>query len=271
MIHLGKSFFRILLLIILLPLASSVHAEVKLLPFLRIAASASMTIPLTALIRQYQQTHAVTISVFYDSTFTLADRILEDSEPVPDMIIGESSLLLQKLASKKRFYETLPPVPLVANKLAITTSKHRHFSIPASIQQDPKALLIFLSNRSFITIADPEENTLGSFSQSLLQNLGLWRKLHPMLIRTPNSALNLYLIAKGNTVGITYLTDTYHNPEVTLLHLFSESLQPEIIYYGAILKGRHDILKEAENFLKFLSSPSSLHLLGTYGFVPVKK
>jgi molybdate transport system substrate-binding protein len=154
---------------------------------------------------------------------------------------------------------------LVGNSLVLAASKKIALNRRYLEGKDAATILNNIKNRAIPVIADPAEVPLGIYTQESLQSLKLWDIFNTRVIRTENARAALYLIAKGETLGVTYFTDAYNNPEVDILAKIPDDLHEPIIYQAAVVAGEN--MPRARDFLTFLQSKEAKRVFAKYQFV----
>ena len=72
------------------------------------------------------------------------------------------------------------------------------------------------------------------------------------------------MIAKGENIGITYVSDTIDNPEVMIIADIDSVHHDPIIYWAAVVIDEQ--MDNAINFLNFMKSQQADSILQKHGF-----
>lgn len=238
------------------------HAELRNLPSVTVLAASSLTDVMTELTRIYSASKKVSVSVTYDSSSALALQI-EEGEPA-DVYISAHPRWMTEL-KQHGLIDVFTLTNLVSNRLVLTASTKNKLDTLLLQGKPVKEILETISQRTIPVIANPNEVPLGIYTQETLESLGLWKKLEHGVIRTASARNALYLIAKGQSVGITYLTDAIDNPEVTILATIDENLHSPVVYQAAVVASEN--MSNARGFLDFLKSKQAKAVFEKYHFV----
>lgn len=238
------------------------------LPQVTILAASSISEPLTELTRIYSKKQNIIVTASFDGTAEQARKIEQGEQA--DIFISSHPFWMSVL-KQKGLIDVYSLTNLVRNKLALTISiKSSLNALPI-----PGAGLIsklnYLNSRTIMVMGDFDDSALGLYTKQTIQNIDsrehtkLWEKLHNKIIPSPSAKNTLYLIAHGETAGITYYSDTYNNKEVNVLHVIDNSLHDPIIYQAAVVAGENMTL--ARDFLIFLQSEQAKQIYKKHGFI----
>lgn len=128
-----------------------------------------------------------------------------------------------------------------------------------------------LTNSSIkrIALADPKAVPAGVYSKQYLQNSNLWSQVESKVIPTDNVRAALAAVESGNVeVGMVYKTDAAISKKVKIAYEVLLAAGPKIRYPMAVVKDSQKA-KVAEEFLKYLESPTAQKIFLKYGFLPV--
>lgn len=247
--------------------ASVSHADLRNLPSITVLAPSSVTEPLTEIIRLYSHNHNITITASYDESTEQINRIIEGN-PADIVILPHPNWT--KELKQMGVIDVNSISNLVKNRLALINTKGsyltRHMPEKLSLAEQ----LVYLNKRTTMALSDPETTPLGIYSKDAIQNIGkynslnLWQHINKNILRTGNAKNNLYIIAKGNTAGITFYSDAYNNPEVNILSVFDEKYHQPITYQAAVVASEN--MGTAREFLTFLQSKEVSDIFIKYGF-----
>lgn len=227
-----------------------------------VLAASSLTNVLSELSSIYTRKRGVAVSISFDSSDKLATQIVEGE--AADIFISAHTKWMSDL-KQRGLIDIFSLANLARNSLVLVASKHIALNTRPIMGEDIAKIMSAVGDRAIPVIADPAEVPLGVYTKESLESLKLWEKFNDRVIRTENARAALYLIAKGETLGITYLSDATHNPEVDILAHFPETLHEPIIYQAAVVAGEN--MPRAREFLKFLESKEAKKVFMKYGFV----
>jgi molybdate transport system substrate-binding protein len=256
------------ILLILIIFASTAHADLRGLPNITILASSSLTTPITELAIEYSRQKNITVTASYNSTSEQAWKI-EDGDSA-DVFISSHPYWMASL-KQMGLIDVYSLTNLVKNKLVLVTSTKGRLNEYPIIGTGLEAKLDNLSNRTIMSFGDPNNTALGMYTKQAIEKmdevkgLDLWTKLNSKTIKALSSKNNLYLIAQGETAGITYYSDATGNEEVRILSIIDENLHEPIIYQAAVVAGEN--MSYARDFLDFIQSDESKQIFKKHGFI----
>lgn len=242
------------------------HAyDIRGLPSITILAPSSLTKPLSEIIRLYSKEHNITVTATFDNSSELTNKITEGE--AANVFISSNDIWLNQL-KQLGVLNVNSVTTLMRNKLVLVTSDEHPIAIlhPEKVDFD-EVIGNIISQKIPITlfvIGDPENVPLGHYTQQSLTNLGYWTALKPVILPVSSSSKALYMIAKGQNIGITYLSDTINNPEVRVIADIDPALHDPIIYWAAVVID--DQMDNAINFLNFMKSKQAASILQKHGF-----
>lgn len=250
-----------LLFCLLLPLQS--HAALRNLPSVTVLAASSLTNVLTELASLYSREHNVTISTSYEASGYLASEIIAGESA--DIFISAHPQYVTDL-KQRGLLDVFNIKDIAHNRLAIIASPELQARKNISQEEiDNASIFKKLQGRAIPVIADGSESALGIYTEQSLEALGQWDSVQSYAIRAANARRALYLISKGKTLGITYLTDAVNNPEVEILATLPDNLHEPISYQGAVVAGEN--MDQARNFLHFLTTAQAKTIWRKYQFI----
>lgn len=105
----------------------------------------------------------------------------------------------------------------------------------------------------------------GIYAKQALTRLGVWESVSDKIAGAANVRSALLLVAQREApLGIVYATDAKAEPKVRVVATFPEASHDPIHYPLAVLATSTN--PEAENFRRFLLSPSGKAIFRAYGF-----
>ena len=237
------------------------YAEMRGLPSITVLAASSMTDVITELARTYSRQKNITVSTAYDSSSLLALQIIEGESA--DIYISAHPIWMTEL-KQRGLIDVFSLTNLIKNTLVITASNKNRLDTLLLKGKAVPEILEKVIERTIPVIADPTDVPLGMYTKEALESLGFWQKMEKNVIRTASARNTLYLISKGQSVGITYHTDAVNNPEVTILSALSPDTHAPIIYQAAVVAGEN--MTEARKFLEFLKSNNARKVFEKHHF-----
>lgn len=246
----------------------SANAITHDLPQVTILAASSLSEPLTELTRIYSKKQNIIVTASFDGTAEQARKIEQGEQA--DIFISSHPFWMSFL-KQKGLIDVYSLTNLVRNKLTLAISVKSNLNISSIKEKSLVTKLNYLKSRTIMVMGDFDDSALGLYTKQTLQNIDnkehvkLWETLHNKIIPSPSAKNTLYLIAHGETAGITYYSDTYNNKEVTVLDNIDDSLHDPIIYQAAVVAGENMTL--ARGFLIFLQSPEAKQIYKKYGFI----
>ena len=116
-----------------------------------------------------------------------------------------------------------------------------------------------------LAIADPAAVPAGKYAKAALMRLGAWQSVEPKLAPAENVRAALSFVERAETpLGIVYETDALASRRVRIVGWFPQDSYPPISYALARLRTSNNA--EAEDFRRFLISPSGKALFRHFGF-----
>ena len=123
-------------------------------------------------------------------------------------------------------------------------------------------------NKGKLAIANPKTAPYGRAAQQVLESLGLWKKLHPSLVRGENIAQTLQFVVTGNaTLGFvakSQVEDPRFKFKGSRWEVPVDMHEP--ILQQAILLNTGLANSSAKQFLEYLHSPVAKKIMRSYGF-----
>lgn len=261
-LHIFSRKIAPLFLSLALLLPGTAFGELRNLPSVTVLAASSLTDALTELIGIYAREKGITVSASYDSSSVMALQIIEGESA--DIFISAHPVWMTEL-KQRGLIDVFTLTNLAKNRLVVAASTKNKLDTLLLQGKPVKTILKAITTRTIPVIADPADVPLGMYTKETLVALGMWKKLENNAIRTSSARHALYLIAKGQSVGITYLTDAIGNPEVTILAPIDDSLHSPIVYQAAVVAGEN--MQQARDFLDFLKSDKAIKVFEKYHFI----
>lgn len=261
------SFIKNSLIITLFILPINALADIRGLPQITVLASSSVTFPLTEVARIYSRKENITVTTSFESSSEQARRIIQGESA--DVFICSDPAIMANV-KQEGVIDVYSITNLWGNKLALIISKKSHFGQDIISGTGILEKIDYLQDRTIMVIGE-QSTPLGQYTKQFLESLDknnntkILDKLNLKTIKSANSKNNLFLIAKGETAGITYYSDAYNNPEVNILSIIDDKLHDPIIYQGAVVAGEN--MSYARGFLDFLQSDISKAIFKKYGFI----
>lgn len=259
---------KYLLILFFLLSQFSAAAESRDPPQVTILAASSFSGPLTEITRLYSKQKNIIVTASFDGTAEQAHKIAQGEQA--DIFISAHPFWMSEL-KQKGLIDVYSLTNLVRNKLTLVISEKNALSGAKALEKGVASQLSFLNKRTIMVMGDFGDSALGRYTKQAIQNTdaagnhNLWNALHNKIIPSISAKNTLYLIANGETAGITYYSDSYNNKEVKVLNVIDESLYDPIIYQGAVVAGENMSL--ARDFLLFLQSPEAKTIYKKYGFI----
>lgn len=254
--------------ILMIIFSFNASADIRGLPNITILASSSLTTPITELAIEYSRKKNITVTTSYNSTSEQAWKI-EDGDSA-DIFISSHPYWMASL-KQMGLIDVYSLTNLVKNKLVLVSSIKGRLNEYPIIGTGIESKLEHLSNRTIMSFGDPNNTALGMYTKQAIEKLGevkgvnLWSKLNSKTIKSLSSKNNLYLIAQGETAGITYYSDAAGNDEVRILSIIDEDLHEPIIYQAAVVASEN--MTYARDFLDFIQTDYSKQIFKKHGFI----
>lgn len=121
-----------------------------------------------------------------------------------------------------------------------------------------------------IALGEPESVPAGTYSQEVLETLGLLETVKPKTVygKDVRQVLN-YVATENVDVGIVYRTDVKASAQVKVIDIAPENSHSPIIYPMAVVQSSANP-EAAKNFLTFLQSDDAGKVFEDFGFVRIK-
>lgn len=240
---------------------SAQNANDRSSPGIIVLASSSLTEVMTELVRAYSSRTKKTVAAFFNAPNVLAESI-QAGEPA-DLYISEDQTLFTQL-KQQGLIDVFSLSNITQNELVLMGAVDNRISRLYTAEVPLSHVLEDVHERTMVVVPDPATTPTGSYAKTALERMGFWSGIEKNLVRTGSTKQALYLIAKGDNIGITYATEAEANPEVRIIARFPESLHPPIVYQAAVVAGLR--MQEARDFLDFLKSPEGKRIFATHGF-----
>jgi molybdate transport system substrate-binding protein len=229
-----------------------------------VMASSSLTNVMTELIRNYSTREELSIIAIYDSPSELEYNIRAGD--IADVYIAEHATVLRDL-KRSGALNVYSIVDVARNELVmIASNKSRLSKLVEEKMPIDKALKI-ISQRTLLHIGSPEITWMGQVTKQAMQAMGKWAISKHILVQVGSARNVLYLVDKGESVGVVYKTDAMTNSNVKVLADFDGSQHEPILYQAALIAGEN--MKRAEGFLNYLKSDEAKAVFKRYGFLPL--
>lgn len=261
---------RVILLLLLSVCPTMLSAQIresKTPKEITVLASSNLTLALTNIIRAYTRLHPVSITASFDATAEQASKIAQGGSA--DLFVSSHPHWINEL-KQQGLVDVYSITNLVHNRLVIAKPVDHSLTLPASIQSDVEALE-FVRKRTTLVVGYPETTSLGMGTRGVLEKMiipgsdrSVWERINPMSAKAFSAENALYLVAKGNNVGILFHADAYRNGEVQILRVLEASAHESMTVQAAVVAGEH--MQEARDFLEFLKTPEATRYFIAYGF-----
>ncbi|HTV79087.1 MAG TPA: molybdate ABC transporter substrate-binding protein [Steroidobacteraceae bacterium] len=120
-----------------------------------------------------------------------------------------------------------------------------------------------------LATGNPDSVPVGKYAREALTNLGVWSGISGRIAAADNVRAALALVARGEApLGIVYRTDALVEKNVRIVAEFPASSHGPITYPAAATV---HAAAGAEDFVKFLVSPTAQAIFARYGFAPAPK
>ena len=122
--------------------------------------------------------------------------------------------------------------------------------------------------RGKLAIANPKTAPYGKAAKETLHQLGLWKRLHPILVRGENIAQTLQFIATGNAAMGFISKSQMQDPRFKFKGSYwaVPSHLHEPVFQQAILLQHGASNSSAKQFLNYLQGATAKKIIQTYGY-----
>jgi molybdate transport system substrate-binding protein len=237
--------------LLLLVLGVGAQADV-----VRVAAAASLTLPLTEAARGFEEATGIEVRLSFGASGALA-RQIEHGLPV-DLFLSANPDWMTYLEERGRIEEESVR-PVVRNRLVVVVPEGSALTL-----ESPGDLV----RAGRIAVGDPAVVPAGRYAMQALASLGLEDKLADRLLPAANVRAALAYVARNEVdAGFVYRTDGLADPRVRIALELDSSLHDPILYPAARVADAQ-APAPADRFLEDLLSGAGAALLRDAGFLP---
>lgn len=231
-------------------------------PDLHLFVPCGMIIPFNALKKMFQEEKGVQVKITYDNGVVLVRKIRKGQRP--DILITPG-ITEMELMKKEGYIDGRDVTTFGSFELVVVVPKANPAGI-TSIQD------LAEDRVKSISMADPQENSVGYYGQEALKNLGLWEKVKPKLKVHWHALTTVEYVCSGKVdVGLYYRACPFDTaPEKVeqqtwkIVGEVPPDSYPRIQVQAGILKeARHREL--AQEFIQFLLTEPVQKLLAEKG------
>jgi molybdate transport system permease protein len=220
-------------------------------PLLVFAAS-SLTSTLPAIVRTWEQRTGRAVEISFGGSSRLA-RQIRGGAPA-DLFLSADRQWVAALAKEGH----------VATR-RVFLSNRLVWVVPAGRSAAPRSLAA-VSERppSMLALGSPSVPA-GAYARTALRRAGLWPVLADRTVAAASVRRALQWVVRGEApAGVVYATDAASTKRVDIAFAFPDSLQPAILYEGAVLQPAPSA--DARRLLRYLTSPTAQHSFQAAGF-----
>lgn len=183
-----------------------------------------------------------------------------DAGAPADLFVSADEQWMDFLAGQKRIVPGTR-ANFLTNTLVLVAPKARPFKLAIK----PGFALAAALGNGRLAMADPDSVPAGKYGKAALTNLGVWRDIERMVVRSENVRAALLLVARDEAAaGIVYATDARATPAVVVVGSFPAASYAPIVYpLAQLASSRH---RDAAGFRAFLLSPAGKQVFARYGF-----
>jgi len=224
--------------------------------------------PLNGATPLFRQSHpGIEVEVVYDNANVLVNRVRRGE--LGDLFISPGELEMRQLA-QEGYIDPSSVRDFGSLDMVVIASPHAKGLDSIDDLTSPSV--------KYISLADPESNSVGHYGQRALQSLGLWEELQPKLL-LPGAPLDAIKVVEAGDAdaGLAYLTcplDTA--PEKAsksslriLAKIPRDKYPPVRLQLGVFNKTTRQAL--AQQFVDFMTSKQAQQQLAANGVLPVEK
>lgn len=223
---------------------------------LTISAAVSLTDALEEIKALYEKENNVELTFNLGGSGTLAQQILQGAPA--DVFVSANQNWMDTLAEEDQIIvDTRNDV--TGNNIVLITQKDTKLAYESfeDIQQD---------EIDQIAIGNPESVPAGSYTEQVLNNIGMWDELQSLFVYAKDVRQVLTYVESGNTdIGFVYESDAVTSDEIAILASAEKEWHDPIIYPGAVLKDTKNE-EAATAFLNYLLEDEAQKILRKYGF-----
>ncbi|MGC3988791.1 MAG: molybdate ABC transporter substrate-binding protein [Chthoniobacteraceae bacterium] len=228
---------------------------------LTVSAAISMKESLTAVARDFENSHAGTKVLLNFASSGALQKQIENGAPV-DVFVSAGMKEMNAL-DQQSLLEPGSRGDLLENTLVLVTPKEvEKIHALGDLQSDDVKRL---------AVGDPKSVPAGLYAQQALKFTQLTAALQSKLVLAENVRQVLAYVESGNVdAGIVYATDAQASSKVRVAFVFPAESHEPIVYPAAVLKASKQE-KTADEFLAFLHSETAKQEFVKAGFQPVSK
>ncbi len=225
-------------------------------PRLFIAAAASLTSPLTVISEEFTAKTGIPVTFTFASTGNLAQQV-RNGAPFDIFAAADPFYIDQLIGEKHLSGESR--TPFAEGSLVFVFAPGYTPSI------DTTELLLDPDIRR-IVIANPEHAPYGLAARLYLLNTGVWDSIQDKLVFSENVRQAAQVVLSGNaSAGIIAKSTAVETS--TRVFQIDRNLHNQILHVAAISQ-QSPLQAEAQQFLAFLTSNSSVEILSNHGLDP---
>lgn len=117
-----------------------------------------------------------------------------------------------------------------------------------------------------IAVGDPAAVPAGVYTRRFLERRGLWSRLQPKLVPTPNVRAALAAVESGNVdAAFVYATDAPLATRATVAFRVPRDEAPVAHWCARLTGGRNP--EAGDRYLQFLESPTAVAIIRRFGFI----
>ena len=254
-IHWYITIMRLLPLLILV--AAMLTARPAAATGLTVFAAASTVVVMRGVEMSWNAGRDRKLRIVYGSSGDLARQIAAGAPA--DVYFSAHTKWIDYLAGKN-LLRPRSRRTVAANRLVLIAPAASSLRTVASMDHLPD----LLGARGRLAIGDPRHVPAGIYAQQALQALGLWTRLAPRTVRSPNVRVALALVERGEAaLGVVYASDAAATRAVRTLVRFPADLHDPIRYDAAATATADP---RAGTFIGFLAAPATQRLFRDAGF-----
>lgn len=221
-----------------------------------VLAAASLTDVLNELAASYKETTGVTVTFSFASSGALQTQI-ESGSPA-DIFFSAAQRQMNAL-EEKDLIETDTRKNLVENKVVLITPVNSALNIKSfNDMANP--------NVQKIGLGEPKSVPVGQYSEEMLSNLSILDSVKPKAVYGSDVRNVLSWVETGEIdCGIVYETDAKIANNINIVTQAPEGSHRKVIYPIAVIKSSQN-KEEAQKFIDYISTDSSMEVFNKYGF-----
>jgi len=223
---------------------------------LTVSAAASLTDAFNAVKTAFEKEHpGSTLSMNYAASGPLLSQ-MEQGAPV-DVFASANQKTMDKAVDKK-LIDTATRVNFAQNSLVL--------AVPAANSAKVKDLASLQgAGVKTIAVGNPETVPAGTYTKTALTKAGVWDTLKPKFIMAESVRQVLNYLTRGEVdCGFVYGTDAKQGGDA--VKVVAEIPLEKPVSYPIAVTATSTQKKDAETFVKFVSSPKGQEILSKFGF-----